>query len=275
MTALGLIAGNRELPLIIARNFKTLHPDALLHVICLKGEANRAITRYADTLEWVTCTHLGALMRSIKKSGITQWMMAGQVSPIRIFNRFRWDKELRAFTLSLTDFRPHTIFTALIKKLEESGASFCDSTRYLSDELAAVGPMNTLTLAEHTQRDYAFSVNIISKFVELDIGQTIVVKNGAVAALEAFEGTDATILRAARFAGSGCLVSKFARRQQDMRFDVPVIGMRTLSILRRIRASGLLLEAGKVILLNKTRVLGQARAWGIPIIGVATPIQNI
>lgn len=264
---LGIVAGNRLLPVILVKEIKKKIKGVELVVIAFKGETSSQISRYADRIYWIPVGSLSVLRDIIKKEAFSNWIMAGQISPVRIFERKHWDKELSLLADKIKDFCPHTIFANIISYLGKEKVEFLDSTLYLKDSLADKGVMNNLSLNEDLERDIDFGEGVISRYVELDVGQTIVVKNRSVVALESLEGTDRTILRAYRLAGKGCVVFKFSKVNQDLRFDVPVVGISTLRLLKRIKAAALVLERGKVLILEKDKFLLLARQWQIPVIG--------
>ncbi|MCP4652750.1 MAG: LpxI family protein [Candidatus Omnitrophica bacterium] len=261
---LGILAGNRSLPLVIAQSIKR-NKECKLVAICFKGETHPSISKYADKTYWICPGHLGALRNIIKNEDLKEWTMAGQISPWRIFKPKYWDKELSALIERINDFRPHNIFYEVINYLEGEGVKFLDSTIYLKDYLSESGLMSQIPLAN--EEDVNFGVDMISRFVELDLGQTIVVKERSVVAVESLEGTDNTIRRGGRIAGFGCTVLKFCKCHQDFRFDVPVVGLSTLKLLKKIKASGIVLESGKVIILEKDRFLSQAKKLCISVMG--------
>ena len=264
---LGIIAGNRLLPIILAQRIKQNEKGYEIVALCFKGETSRDIYKYADKVYWLGVGQLKNLSRILASEGISQCIMAGQINPLRIFNRKGWDKELISLVESIQDFRPHTIFGKIIEYLESRGIIFLDSTAFLDKDLVKEGVMNRLNLTIAASRDVDFGLDMVSRFVELDVGQTIVIKNGSVVALESLEGTDRTIKRAQALAGCGCTILKFCKSNQDLRFDVPVVGISTLRLLRRIKASSLVLEKNKVIILEKEKFLSLAREWGIPVLG--------
>lgn len=266
---LGLIAGNRLLPIILSRRMKEKNPEAQIIAVCFKGETLSAISRYVDKTYWIRAGELAKLCGIMEKENLGDWVMAGQISPLRIFNRRCWDKELTALADTIKDFRPHTVFSQIIKYLEKQGIKFLDSTFYLTNDMAQEGEMCGLSADEESKKDIDFGIKIISRYVDLDVGQVIVVKKRCVVALESLEGTNATIMRAGRLAGGGCAIFKFSKTNQDLRFDVPVVGVSTLKLLRRIEASACVLEAGKVIILEKPKFLTLAKQWNIPVIGLA------
>lgn len=265
---LGIIAGNRLLPVILAQKIKEKHPDGEVIAVCFRGETSSCILRYINKAYWLGVGSLGGLKKVITDEKLKEWFLVGQINPLRIFKRNNWDEELTALIENSRDLRPHNIFSEIISFLEkQAGVTFLDSTLYLKDELAQGGLMAGSNLDTAAQEDIDFGLKIISRFVELDVGQTVVVKKKSVVALESLEGTDRTIRRGYRLAGFGCTVLKFSKSNQDLRFDVPVVGVGTLELLRRIKAGSLVLEKGKVIILEKEKFLSLARKWGIAIVG--------
>jgi len=264
---LGIIAGNRLLPILLAQRIKQNNKDCKLTAFCFKGETSSIIRRYVDKIYWIKAGDLGGLKQSLKEDNIKKCVMAGQINPLRIFNRKGWDKELVFLAESIRDFRPHTIFQAIISSIEKQGVEFLDSTFYLKEDLADEGIMNSLEPDKSLIGDIDFGLKVISSFVELDAGQSIVVKGGSVAAFESIEGTDNTIRRGAKLAGKGCVVLKFSKTNQDLRFDVPVVGVFTLKLLRNKKVKALVLEKNKVIILEKLKFLSLAKKWGIVVAG--------
>jgi len=264
---LGIIAGNRSLPLILAQRIKKSNKDCEVIAFCFKGQTSKQICRYVDKCFWFPVGALSSLRKSIKSEALSECIMGGQINPLYIFRREYWDQELTSLIDSSEDFRPHSIFGKIISYLEKSGAKFIDSTLYLKDDLADAGVMNKLTLPEGVIKDIDFGLDAISKFVDLDVGQVIAVKSKAVVALESLEGTDNTIKRAYKLAGNGCVILKFSKANQDLRFDVPVVGISTLKLLKRVKAAAVILEADKVIILEKQEFLSLAKKWKIPVVG--------
>lgn len=264
---LGIIAGNRLLPVLLAQSIKKNIRDSYVAAICFRGETRPQICKYVDKTYWIKVGSLTALRETIKREGLKEWVMAGQINPLRIFRRRDWDKELSHLIEGIRDFRPHNIFAEIIRYLQAEGVVFLDSTVYLKEYLAQSGVMNGLSLNEQNNEDIEFGLKIISGFVELDVGQTIAVKKKSVVALESLEGTDRTIKRAGRLAGCGCTILKFSKAGQDLRFDIPVVGISTLKLLKKIRAASLVLEKEKVIILEKEKFLARAKKWNIPVVG--------
>lgn len=264
---IGIIAGNRRLPILLAKSIKDQFADSKITAICIRGETSVQIKRYVDKSFWFNIGELRKVKQAIQESNTRDWVMAGQINPLRVFSRRGWDSDLTALMKDVKDIRPHTIFDRVILYLEEAGVSFLDSTRYLQKNLASSGIMNGLSLTDKLRTDIDFGVGIISRFVELDVGQTIIVKAKSVIALESLEGTDNTIKRGFSLARKGCTVLKFSKSSQDLRFDVPVVGISTLKLLKKICAGSLVLETGKVLILDKEKFLSLSNRWKIPIIG--------
>ncbi|MFA5270725.1 MAG: UDP-2,3-diacylglucosamine diphosphatase LpxI [Candidatus Omnitrophota bacterium] len=265
---IGIIAGNRSLPVILSKAIKEKYQKSEVVAICFRNETSPHIKRYADTTYWLRIGDLAGMKHIIRKEKLKECIMSGQISPVRIFDRRNWDKELIDLVARTKDMRPHSIFSAIIAYLESFGLHFLDSTFYLKESLSCTGVMNGLSLSEIVEEDVEFGTKMASRFVDLDIGQTILVKNKSVVALEALEGTDNTIKRGYGLAGKGCVVLKFSKLNQDLRFDVPVVGISTLKLLRKIRACALVLETGKTLILEKEEFLKMANRYSILVIGV-------
>lgn len=266
---IGIIAGNRLLPVMLAKSIKEKKPQLEVVALCFHSETSPLIKKYADKTYWLPIGSLSLLRDRIAEEGLSECIMSGQITPIRIFNRRNWDNELVKLVEESQDMRPHSIFLSIINYLERYGLKFLDSTTFLENTLASEGCMNGITYAGGIINDVEFGKEMVSRFVDLDVGQTIVVKNKSVVAIEAIEGTDNTIKRGAYLAGKGCVILKFSKTNQDFRFDVPVVGESTLKLLKRIKASALVLETNRVLMLNKEKFLASAAKYQIPIIGAS------
>jgi len=264
---LGIISGNRLLPVILAKKIKQKNSSQEIIAFCFKQETNPSIVKYVDKTYWLGVGQLGSLQEALRREKIAKCIMAGQINPLRVFNKRGWDKEMARLISNVEDFRPHNIFTGIIEYLEEKGIEFISSIEHLDDELAQQGSMNEIYPKQAFSKDIDFGVDVISRFVELDVGQTIVVKSGVTVALESLEGTDRTISRAYKLGGKNCTVLKFSKANQDLRFDVPVVGISTLGLLKRIKAHSLVLEKDRVIILEKDKFLHLAKKQNIAIIG--------
>ncbi|MDD3295853.1 MAG: UDP-2,3-diacylglucosamine diphosphatase LpxI [Candidatus Omnitrophica bacterium] len=268
---LAIIAGNRQLPLVLSRRIREQYPTARIIAVCFKGETSSLIKKYVDESYWIDVGQLSKLKNILSSEKINRAFMAGQINPLRIFNQKKWDQELKSLVKETEDFRPHAIFCSIINYLKKQGVTFQELPPVLKNDLAQEGVMNGLSLPACMEKDVEFGLGVICGFVELDIGQTIAVKHLSVVALEALEGTDRAIRRAGRLAGKKCVIFKFSKTRQDLRFDLPVVGLSTLKLLKKIKASGLVLEADKVIILEKEKFLSLSEQWSIPVLGRRAP----
>lgn len=266
---IGIIAGNRNLPLLLAKRILEAKKFKKIVAICFKGETSSKICNYVQSCRWIRVGKLKDLKEAIKETGIINWIMVGQVNPLHIFKEKKWDQELKKLVKREVNFCPHTIFKMIISDLEKNDINFLDSTHYLKDDLAEEGIMNGLELRDQINKNIEFGLSKISKFADIDIGQTLLVKNNAVVAVESLEGTDNTIKRGYCIAGSGAVVFKFAKSDQDLRFDVPVVGVATLKLLKKIKAEALVLEENKTIILEKNKFIDLSKKWKIPILGLS------
>jgi len=261
---LAVLAGNRLFPLEFIKRAKAKENIEIV-AIAFRGETNPLVERLADKTYWIEAADLEGLISILKKEKVKDCVMVGQITPRRIFRKGNWEEFIKKLTKDI-DWRPHSIFGRIVEFLEREGFRFLDSTVFMQDCLAEEGMMNNVKLEKETEEDIQFGVKIASYFSELDIGQTIVVKKKAVVACEALEGTDNTIRRAYRLAGGNLVVVKFAKKDQDLRFDVPVVGLKTISVLKK-RVKALVLEKKKVIILKKNKFLKETEKRGIAVIG--------
>ncbi len=265
---LGVIAGNRLFPVFFSQEAKRKNNNLEIVAICFKGETSRRLSKYVDKSYWIKVGEIKKLIEIVEREKLKNLVMVGQINPKKIFNPCDWDEEMKHLIKNeVKDFRPHNIFGKLIDVLEKKGVKFLDSTTYINELLAEEGIMNKIVIPKEVEEDIVFGQEIASRFVELDIGQTVVVKQKTVVAVESLEGTDNTILRGYRLAKKGCVVLKFSKSDQDLRFDVPLVGMKTLKILRKVGARCLVLEKNRVIILEKEKFLKCAYQWGIAVVG--------
>ena len=269
MNKLGLIAGNRNFPLLFATCAKSKDPSLEIIAVAIKGETSKNLSRLVDKIYWLKIGGLRALCDVFLKEGVKTLVMAGQISPYRIFkDRQDWDSLMQKVFKSTPDFRPHSIFTEIIREIESQGFSFISSLTYLEDYLAKDGLNNKADVSESLEKEIEHALSLARKTADLDIGQTVVIKDKAVVAVEALEGTDKTIHRAFGICGQGFIVLKLAKKNQDLRFDVPVIGLNTIKQLVRFKAKALVLEKNKTLILDKPEVISLADKAGLPIVGV-------
>ncbi len=263
---IGLIAGSGELPFAVAAEVRA--GGLGLVVFALKGLAGEGLAGLADEYQPVEVGKLGKLITAIKKSGVQQVVLAGKVSKTLLY-KMNIVPDVRAvkFLFSLKDRKDDTIMAAFLGELESEGLSVMATTDFTQSLLAPSGCLTKRTLTKGELKDVRFGADLAREIGRLDIGQTVVVKNRAVMAVEAIEGTDEAIKRGGALAKSGAVVVKTAKPNQDFRFDVPVVGIETIKSMKAVGASVLALEAGRVIVVNREEVVKMADSVGISVMG--------
>jgi hypothetical protein len=257
MEKIGLIAGNRRLPILFAEAARK--KNHYLVAVAIKGDTSPKLKDCVDKIYWLNLSEFSRMFEIFKKEGITKIIMAGQITPTRLFSKdIGKDPNLKALLESVRDKKADTIFGAVSKKLEEFGFQLMDSTTFLEDFLPKKG---TLTKREPTfdqWEDIYFGLDLAKDIAFLDIGQTVAVKNKAVVAVEALEGTDNLIQRAGKISRGGAVIVKVSKPNQDVRFDMPVVGLNTVKNLIKANAACLAIEAGKTLFLDKALSLESA-----------------
>jgi len=228
-----------------------------LFALAFRGETSRRIERLVDRTAWINMGQYGRMLDALRESGARKFVMAGQITPTNLF-RVRMDGRMLALLRRLKARNAETIFGAVGDDLAALGIDLMPASLFMEEHVPQAGCLTARAPSPAELDDIALGLKIALATSGLDIGQTVVVKNGTILAVEAFEGTDAAIRRAGRLGGPGAVVVKTAKRGHDMRFDIPVVGMHTLRQLRRARASVLAVEAGRCILLERELMVRQA-----------------
>ena len=267
---LGLIAGNGRFPFLVLDAARALGHDVT--VIAAKEEAfpelSEAAAKMRADIHWVSLGQLGTCIDLLKSAGVTHAVMAGQVKHTKIFAGGIVPDTTFLAVLSKLPFRnTDGLIGAVANVLRDSGVELLDSTALLAPLLAAPGVLTARAPTDDERRDFAFGYRMADAIAALDIGQTIAVKHQAVVAVEAMEGTDDVIGRAGHLAGPGVRIVKVAKPKQDMRFDVPVIGVATIQAMRVAGASALSIDAGKTLILDGDAVFASANEAGITLVG--------
>jgi DUF1009 family protein len=268
---LGLIAGNGRFPFLVLDAARGLGHDVT--VIALKGEtfpdlAAVAARPPAAALHWIALGQLGALIGVLKDAGVTQAVMAGQVKHAKLFDVMASaDTTLLGVLWRLKAKNTDALIAGIADELRDQGIGLMDSTAFLTPLLARAGVLTRRAPTDEEQADLDFGCRIADAVAGLDIGQTIVVKSAAVIAVEAMEGTDAVIARAGQLAGAGVRVVKVAKPDQDMRFDVPVVGVSTIQAMKAAGATVLSVDAGKTLMIDGDAIVAAADEAGICIVG--------
>jgi len=269
MPKIGLIAGNGRFPFLVLKGARSLGHDVT--VVAVKEEAFpelEAAARDAGAdLHWVSLGHLGKCIRILKDAGVTRAVMAGQVKHVKIFSGILPDPKLISVLTRLKARNTDALLSAVADVMRDEGVELVDSTTFLEPLLAREGVLTDRAPSEEEAQDFAFGYRMADAIAALDIGQTIAVKHKAVVAVEAMEGTDEVIGRAGYLAGPGVRIVKVAKPKQDMRFDVPVIGIATIQAMRIAGAVALSVDAGRTLVLDAHHVFASANEARIAIVG--------
>lgn len=261
---LALIAGRGDYPLLLARAARACGVKRIF-AVAFKGETCREIDAVADRVVRLHVGSFGALLDTLKGSGAKHVVMAGQINPKNLFC-VRMDKILLELLKSLPVKNAHTIFGRITDEIEKTGLKLLPASSFMQDYMPAAGLLTARAPDAREFSDIAIGRRVIKDTSHLDIGQTVVVKEGMILAVEAFEGTDKAIRRGGKLGGRGAVVVKVPKHGHDMRFDIPVIGSRTLKSLRKAKAACLAIEEGGAILLHKDELIAQADAMGLAVI---------
>ena len=260
----GLIAGNGRFPFLVLEGARSQGIE--MAVIALKEEASPELEKAAKRVHWVSLGELSKTIDLMHQEGVTQAVMAGQVKHSKIFSSIRPDGKLAKLLFSLPRKNTDALIGAVARVLEDEGIRLVDSTLFLRPLLPEVGVLTRRAPNEHEAEDIAYGRSLAQQIAGMDIGQTVVIADRACVAVEAMEGTDEVIARAARIAaGKPLVVVKVSKPDQDMRFDVPVVGLPTIQQMKDSRATALAVDAARTLLFDKKQLIEAANAAGIAI----------
>jgi UDP-2,3-diacylglucosamine hydrolase len=267
---LGLIAGNGRFPFLVLDAARAAGHQVT--IIALKEEAfpdleAEAARAPAATLHRVSLGQLGTWVNLLKKAGVTHAVMAGQVKHTKLFSDIIPDMTAIGLLMRIKAKNTDAIIAGVADLLRDHGVELIDSTAFLAPLLAREGVLTKRPPSDEEREDLDFGYRIADAIAGLDIGQTIAVKSKAVVAVEAMEGTDQVIARAGQLAGGGTRIVKVAKPDQDMRFDVPVVGVATIRAMRAAGATTLSIDAGKTLMIDGDAIVAAADAAGITIVG--------
>jgi DUF1009 family protein len=257
---IGLIAGGGELPLWFARQARA--KGFSLKTAAIRGVASRKLDRLSDDLVWISIGQLGALIQFFKKHKVRQAVMQGKVEHSQLFKNFRLDWKAVSIWAKLKDRSGEALLKAVAGELSHEGIKLKDG-RFLMEKVLTPSGLLTGNIDRESEKTVQYGLKRARALARLGVGQMIVVKNKAVVAVEAMEGTDAVIRRAGKWAGPGTIVIKVSSPRQDWRFDVPTMGPRTIQRLIEAKAAGIVLEAGRSFFLDRDRSLEKARKSGL------------
>jgi len=271
----GLIAGNGRFPFLVLEGARSQGIE--LAVIAIKEEADPDLAKVVQRLHWVSLGELSKTINLLHQEGVTQAVMAGQVKHNKIFSAIRPDWKLAKLLFALPKKNTDSLIGAVAKVLEDEGIQLVDSTVFLKPLLPEAGVLTRRRPSAEESADMAYGLGVARNIAAMDIGQTIVVSSQACVAVEAMEGTDETISRAARIAaGKPLVVVKVSKPKQDMRFDVPVVGLPTIATMKASGATALAIDALRTLLFDRQALIAAANEAGIameafPLAGSAEP----
>jgi hypothetical protein len=262
----GLIAGNGRFPFLVLEGARAVGVE--MAVAAIREETDPQIEQFADSIEWIGVGQLGRLIRFFRNEGVGQVIMAGQVRHVQIFKLSALpDLRMARMLARLKRRNTDALIGAIADELESEGIRLIDSTTYLQPLLARTGVLTRRAPGKQELADMEYGHEVALELARLDLGQTIVVKNQAVVALEAMEGTDATIRRASELVkGRPLTVIKVAKPNQDMRFDVPVIGLQTIETLHACNVTAISITADKTLIFDREDTIAAANRHRIAII---------
>jgi len=264
---IGLIAGKGQFPLMCARAARQhgLGVVAVAH----HGETDPALADLADDIHWIYVGQLGKMIRVFQKAGVKRALMAGGINRGRLFSHFRPDFRALKLIHQVGTGRDDRVLRAVAGEMERDGITIVAATLFLEELMAPAGKLSRRRPTPVEMRDVDFGFTMAKEVGRLDIGQCAVVRHGVVAALEAIEGTDETIRRGGRLSGPGAVVVKVCKPGQDLRFDLPAVGLGTIEAMVEVGAKVLAIEAGKTLIFDRDEMLEAAHQAGIAVWGVA------
>lgn len=265
---IGIIAGNGRFPVIFADNARKmgLHVSAVAH----EGETDPELERHVDRIHWVKIGQLNKLINAFKDDGVRNVVMLGGIKKTHIYSNARPDFRVLALATKLALWKDDDILRALAAELERDGITICESTFGLEGILVTEGPLTARRPTKKEWIDIRYGWDVAKETGRLDIGQCVVIKDRVVVAVEAVEGTDEAIKRGGALAKDGAVVVKRSKPQQDLRFDLPAVGPRTIEVMQSVKASVLAVEAGRSVMLDREQLISQADAAGIAVVGLVS-----
>jgi hypothetical protein len=268
---IGLIAGNGRFPIIFADNARRLgyHVVAVAH----EGETEPELERHVDRIHWIKIGQLNKLITAFKDDGVQQAVMLGGIKKTHVFSTVRPDFRTLALATRLALWKDDDILREFASELEREGIAICESTFGLEGILVEAGPLTACRPTKKQWEDIRYGWEVVEAIGRLDIGQCVVIKDRVVVAVEAVEGTDGAIKRGGELAKEGAVVVKRSKPQQDLRFDLPAVGPRTIDVMASVKAAVLAVEAGRTVLLDRELTLQRAQEAGIAVVGV--PAEDV
>ena len=262
--ALGIIAGNGVYPRLLADGARKAGVEKIV-AAAFTSETDPVLERHVNVLEWMRVGQLGRFLKFFRSQGIQHAIMAGQIAPKNLFD-LRPDLKALMLLGKLKQRNAESIFAAVADELAKIDVDLLPATTFLEDSLAQLGVIAGPKLSPREEHDVEIGWNVAKEIARLDIGQTIIIKNGTIVAVEALEGTNEAIKRGGMFAREGAVMVKVAKPNQDMRFDVPVIGVETIRVAAEVKLRVIAIEAGKTLLLDRGAIMDLTNCKKISIV---------
>jgi len=264
----GMIAGGGQFPLLIADAARK--QGVRIVAVAHHDETEPSLSEKVDEIVWIKLGQLGQLIKAFKKNGVRNALMAGTITKKRMFENIRPDLKGLAIISRLAIFHDDDILRAVTKALAKEGVEIISSIRFLPELIAPEGCLTARRPNRAEREDVDFGWKVAKELGRLDIGQSVVVRKKAILALEAIDGTDATILRGGRLAKEKAVVVKVSKPNQDLRFDVPCVGLETIKTMSKVKGAVLAVEAGYTLLFDKEEMIAEADRENISIISIST-----
>lgn len=270
---IGVIAGNGRFPIIFADNARKM--GLQVYAVAHEGETEPELEQHVDRIHWVKIGQLNKLINAFKADGVRNVVMLGGIKKTHVYSHARPDFRVLAMAAKLVLWKDDDILRTLAAELEKDGITICESTFGLEGILVTEGPLTSRQPTKKEWSDIRYGWEVARETGRLDIGQCVIIKDHVVVAVEAVEGTDEAIKRGGELAKAGVVVVKRCKPQQDLRFDLPAVGPRTIDVMQSAKASVLAVEAGRSVMLDREELLSKAEAAGIAVVGVAREAEPI
>lgn len=263
---IGLIAGNGRFPIIFADNARKL--GLRVSAVAHEGETEPELERHVDRIHWIKLGQLNKLINAFKQDGIRRAVMLGGIKKTHVYSAVRPDFRTLALATRLALWKDDDILRELAAELEREGIVICESTFGLEGILVEEGTLTSRQPTKKEWNDIRYGWEVAKEIGRLDIGQCVVIRDRVVVAVEAVEGTDGAISRGGELAKEGAVVVKRCKPQQDLRFDLPAIGPRTIEVMASVKAAVLAVEAGRTVMLDRELLVSKAEAARIAVVGI-------
>ena len=263
-----IISGRDAYPRMLAKAARSAGVRRIV-VVGFKGETNREMIALADESHWVPLGSMQLFLDTLESTGIKQAVMVGQIGMHNVFH-LRLDKLAKELYRSLETRNAHTIYGSVADEIEKLGINVLPGNTFMEIYTPEVGLLSKRAPTKREQADINLGLKLVKGTSDFEIGQTVAIKEGIIIAVEAWEGTNQTIKRAGKFGKAGTVIVKLPKVGHDMRFDIPVVGAKTIKIMKRAKASCLAVEAGKTILLEKEKLIALANQYDMAFVAIET-----